>query len=362
MTEYIRNAYIDSVVIPVDVVFHPSWWCRHAGITFDEDFFFHPLKRVEVEKKMEHTLYERFGQFGLGADKDLEIPLIGAVHNASGYILSGMLGCEIVYQEDNAPQVISVGMDKLAVNVDYAFKSPLFKRFIGLRDNLKAKYGYIAGDINWSGVLNIALDMAKENILIDFFAQPEPLKQEFGKIAGMIERFVTGFSTETGTSSISVNRNVRHIKQPVFLHSECSHTMIDTEQYDEFLLPIDIDWSKKFRPFGIHYCGNDPHRYAKSFSKIRNLDFLDVGWGGNVKELRACLPNTFLNIRLDPVTINSNSDEKLEKIITGLVDDSGNPYLTGICCINMDDKVEDSKIHTIFNTVKELRTKLKNHS
>ena len=136
--------------------------------------------------------------------------------------------------------------------------------------------------------------------------------------------------------------------------------MISTEQYEEFLMPIDLEWSQKYRPFGIHYCGNDPHRYADTFSKIKNLDFLDVGWGGDVKILRDHLPHTFLNIRLDPVTINSYTDKRLEETITRLVKDSGNPFLTGICCINMDDKVEDSRIHTIFRTVESLRTNFEN--
>jgi hypothetical protein len=131
--------------------------------------------------------------------------------------------------------------------------------------------------------------------------------------------------------------------------------MISADQYEEFLLPFDLSWSRKYRPFGIHYCGKDPHRFGPSFSRIQNLDFLDVGWGGDVKELRRQLPRTFLNIRLDPVTLNRNSMDEIESTITRLVADSGNPYLTGVCCINMDDQVEDSKVAAIFRTVEKLR-------
>ena len=57
--------------IPVDIVLAPEWWNKHTGITFDSDFFFHPLKRVESEQRMEKELYERWGKYGLGADKDI---------------------------------------------------------------------------------------------------------------------------------------------------------------------------------------------------------------------------------------------------------------------------------------------------
>ena len=38
---------------------------------FDEDFFFHPAKRVEVERKMEQALYERWGRYGLGEEVEI---------------------------------------------------------------------------------------------------------------------------------------------------------------------------------------------------------------------------------------------------------------------------------------------------
>jgi hypothetical protein len=111
MTPYRKNPYIGSALLPVDVVFHPSWWYKHTGITFDEDFFYHPDKRVEAERRMENELHERFGGYGLGRDRDQALPVIGAVHNAAGYLLSEMLGCQVLYKEDSAPQVIPAGGD-----------------------------------------------------------------------------------------------------------------------------------------------------------------------------------------------------------------------------------------------------------
>ncbi|GHV59937.1 hypothetical protein FACS1894182_14710 [Bacteroidia bacterium] len=128
--------------------------------------------------------------------------------------------------------------------------------------------------------------------------------------------------------------------------------------YESFLLPVELEWSETLRPFGIHYCGRDPHRYADEFAKIPNLAFLDLGWGGDVKRLRQKLPHTFFSIRLDPVTINKTPDDALETIIRKLINDSDNPALTGICCINMDGNTEDSKIRTIYKTVEAVKKDL----
>lgn len=356
MTDYRINPFIHSEILPVDVVFHQSWWNKHAGIIFDEDFYYHPLKRVEVEKRMELELYERFGKFGLGSNIHKDVPVIGPVHNASGYLISEMLGCKVIYEEDSAPKVIAAGMESIDINFN-PFETVAFKKLEKLRDSIKAKYGYVVGDVNWSGILNTALDLVGEKILMDFFMKPVETQSQMNYLANVLERFTAYISKETGSSSISVNRNIRNIRKPVFLHSECSHTMISTDLYEEFIMPVDIEWSKIYRPFGIHYCGKDPHRYAESFGKINNLDFLDVGWGGDVSELRQHLPGTFLNLRLNPVTLHENTDQELENTIIRLVEESANPYLTGVCCINMDHRADDSKINTILNTVEILRQK-----
>lgn len=348
------NKFLGNKMLPVDIVLAPEWWYKNEKITFDCDFFFHPLKRVEVEQRMEKVLYERWGKFGLGEHKDQVRPEIGAVHLAAGYLLSEMMGCEVKYTEAHPPQVLPAHQELRNISVDEAFRSDAFRKVSGLTDSLKKRYGFLTGDINWGGILNIAMDLRGENVFLDMMMTPDELKEYFAGIASVIEKFTSFLQFETGTTSISVNRGVRHLNQPVLLHSECSHTMISEEDYENYLLPFDQQWSKN-RPFGIHYCGSDPHRMAASFAKIPHLDYLDLGWGGDVKVLREHLPDTFLNIRLSPVEIARQSHDEIRETITSLVHDSGNPYLTGVCCINMDDSVTDDQIRTIFETVKELK-------
>ncbi len=353
-----RNPLLATTPLPVEVVFHPSWWHRHAGIVFDEDFFYHPVRRVEAERKMEQVLHEKLGEFGLGGDRGRDMPVVGAVHNAAGYLLSEMLGCRVDYLPDSSPQVVPAARPELAIDAEAAFRSRDFTRLLAVRDALVGRFGYVTGDVNWGGVLNIALDLVGQDLFLQLYSQPEEVKRQFAALAGVIERFVTGIAGATGTSSVSVNRTVRHLESPVFLHSECSNTMISTAHYEQFLLPIDLDWSRRFRPFGIHHCGKDAHRYARSFAKIENLAFLDVGWGSDVRVLREHLPRTFLNIRLDAMGWNDHTDDELAATIERLVGESGNPWLTGVCCINLDDKADERKVRLMFEVVARLRAKL----
>lgn len=342
-------------ILPVEIVLAPDWWYAHAGITFDRDFFFHPLRRVEAERKMEQVLYEQWGRFGLGQDRNRDLPLVGATHLAAGFMISEMLGCQVDYHEDAPPQVHPAEITDLTLNEESPFATPTFRQFEQLNESLKSKYGRLAGDVNWGGVLNVALDLRGQDLFLDFADQPDRVRDFIGSIGRVISRFVDTVESRTGSSSISVNRNVRHLPRPVFLHSECSHTMISSETYEEFLLDIDVAWSRRKRPFGIHYCGPDPHRFAASFARIPHLDFLDVGWGGDVRVLRRHLPHTFLNIRLSPVEILKQTPAQIRQTIRRLVADSGDPALTGVCCINIDKNVSDAQVAAIFQTVEELR-------
>ncbi|MEI6874162.1 MAG: hypothetical protein WCL50_03425 [Spirochaetota bacterium] len=342
-------------ILPVDVVFHPSWWNRAAGLTFDEDFFYHLAKRVESERRMEEVLYERFGDCGLGGNRGRDLPVLGATHLAAGFIVSEMLGCAVAYAEDSPPQVLPAGLELPSLGVGDITKGAAWKRFEALAEGLKAKHGYLVGDVNWGGILNAALDLRGQDLFLDLGDRPEETRRFFADIAAAIELFTRRVASLSGTTSISVTRNLVNIPAPVFLHSECALTMLSVEDYEESLLGFDADFSASHRPFGIHFCGKDPHRFAPSFAKLPHLDFLDVGWGGDVAAIRRLLPGTFLNLRLDAAHIASTGEAEIHDTIERLVGESGNPWLTGVCCINMDDKVADEKVRTIFRTVSGLR-------
>ena len=260
-----------------------------------------------------------------------------------------MLGCRVEYYEDAPPQVLCAHKESLDFEVEDAFRSPAFQRLVNLVEELKAKHGYVVGDINWGGVLNIAIDVRGEEIFTDMLLEPEKANAFFRKIAQVIDKFVWYVQTNTGSSSISVNRSARLFDYPVTIHSECSHTMISEEDYRRFFLPIDQEWSLRHKPYGIHYCGKDPHRMASAFAEIERLEFLDIGWGGDVALLRKHLPDTFFNIRLNPVDIQKYSFEELVKNISERVAASGTDLTkTGLCCVNMDKSVSDQRIYDIF--------------
>jgi len=132
-----------------------------------EYFFYNPETRIEADLEMRKILQERFGKYNIEPDHKLEPrPCIGAVHLAAGYIISEMFGCEIKFSKDSSPQVITRNItDEEADKIEpiNLLENETFRELKQLVEQLKERFGYVVGDINWQGVLNVALDLRGEN-------------------------------------------------------------------------------------------------------------------------------------------------------------------------------------------------------
>ena len=125
----------------VDITFHPSWFYKYAGVEFDEKFFFDAEYRIEADIKMRKALYEHFGEFGIGEKDPKPRPILFSDLLACGFLYSQILGCEVIFQKDNAPQVLCANISeqdieklcapnldnhplwqKVQVQIDYLFK------------------------------------------------------------------------------------------------------------------------------------------------------------------------------------------------------------------------------------------------
>lgn len=349
-------------ILPIELIFHPSWWNANLGISFEREFFFDPSCRVESERKMDQYLYERFGDIGLGRKNADQRPVVGPVHLAAGFVISALLGCEVRFHKNSSPDVMQRNMsDKEVMNLnvpDFRMTYPT-NELIRLMDILEGQYGFIEGDFNWSGIQNIALDLRGQQLFIDYFENPQIVKHLFDIISKTLVEFVKYVKGRTGTSSLSVNPFVKHFKPSVNLHSNCSVTMISAETYDKFLLEYERYLSQNLQPYGIHHCGNNMHKFAESYCKVGGVCFYDVGWGSNIKECREKLPNAFLNIRLSPVKILNCSTSEVEKDIANLVNDNGGLNNMGLCCINMDFGTPNENIRRIYQVAGYLKNQFK---
>ena len=344
--------------LPVEIVFHPRWWHRHYGITFDESFFFDPVKRVESERAMRAALHARFGDVGLGEANAAPRPVIGPVHLAAGFLPSAVLGCTIRYYEDASPEVIPANLTDaqvMTLEVPDLETNPAFRKLIALMDALEARFGTLEGDVNWEGVQNVALNLRGPQLFIDYYENPSLARRLLDVCARTIEAMAQYVRRRTGTTSVAVNRIVGAVEPRLSLHSNCTVAMISARTYREYLLTYDQQLARALYPYGIHHCGTDMHKVRHEYARVEGAELFDVGWGSDIAACRAALPNAIFSLRLSPVRVATLTPHEVAADVEALLHAAGPLERAALCCVNLDDRTPDENVRAIFEVVERYR-------
>lgn len=346
-----------SSFLPFTAVFNPNWWCRTAGISFEEPFYFDAATRIANDVTMRRVLYRRFGEIGLGEADPQPRPVAGSLHVAGGFVIPALLGAKIRFAAAEAPQPLPARLT--IAQIDALEKPDLrttwpMQALISDWDALEAEYGHLVGDLDTDGVLNTAYNFYGQDLFADFYQAPMRVRRMLEVIADLIVDVALYVRGRTGSCSIAANRMVEHTDPRLFLHSNCSVQMISPRSYRELHLPVEQRMARRIQPFGIHHCGNNMHRVAAAYAELE-LAFADVGWGSDVAACRAALPDAFLNLRLSPMRMLQCTPHEVAVDAEYLLSAAGPLDKIGICCINMDYGTPDDNLFAVFDVVQRYR-------
>lgn len=332
--------------IPVDFIFSPNWWYRNYGIRFTEDFYLDKQVRIENDVLMRRALFERFGFCEPNAQPR---PILGSMQVAGGFVVPALLGLQIRFSPSEAPVAVTGNLDReqvMALRVPDIEQTWPMSDLLRQSNELRAEHGWVCGDFDVDGILNVALQIRGEELFIDLLEDPESAKHLFSVVARTIEAVATCIRSVTGTCSIATNRSILAVDSRLFLHSNCSLQMISPALYREFLFPLERDLASRFRPYGIHHCGDNLHLFADLYAQLEP-EFVDVGWGSDVGRCGALLPTSFLNLRLSPVRILQETEDTVRREVVELLSQVAADRI-GLCCINMDHGTPDANVHAIL--------------
>ncbi|OQA42088.1 MAG: Uroporphyrinogen decarboxylase (URO-D) [Chloroflexi bacterium ADurb.Bin325] len=343
--------------IPFEVVFNPHWWHETAGISFTRDFYLDPATRVANDVTMRRVLWEKFGGFGLGEENPRPRPVAGSLHVAGGFVIPALLGAEIQFEPDAAPQPLPCRLsveqlERLEVP-DWRHLWPMDELIRGW-DAQEAEWGYLVGDLNTDGLLNAAYHFYGHDLFADFYDAPERVQRVLDVIAELIVEVASYVRERTGSPSISVNRMVERVDPRIFLHANCSVQMISVRSYRAMQLPVERRMADRLRPFGVHHCGANLHQIAPAYAEL-DLAFADVGWGSDVAACRRALPSTFLNLRLSPIRMLQATPQEVAADAEGLLRAAGPLDKIGLCCINMDYETPEENLAAVYEVVERYR-------
>ena len=343
--------------LPFELVFNPNWWHQTAGICFDQSFYLDPQARIQNDVIMRRVLYQRYGKLGLGEPNPQPRPVIGSLHVAGGFVIPALLGAEIWFASDAAPQPLPMHLTPEQIDQlekpDFRLTWPM-NELIAQMNALESEWGYVTGDLNTDGLLNAAYHLYGAEQFTDFYNAPQRVQRLLEMIAELIVDVSEYARERTGSCSISVNRMVRHVDPRLFLHANCSVPMISPRSYRAMQLPVEQKMAQRIQPFGVHHCGDNLQRYVSAYAELP-LAFLDVGWNSDVAACRAALPDAFFNLRLSPVRMLTCTPQEIAADTESLLRAAGPLELVGVCCINMDYGTPDENLFAMYEIVQKYR-------
>nr|MBC7245365.1 hypothetical protein [Chloroflexota bacterium] len=343
--------------LPVELVFNSNWWYHIAGISFDESFYFDAETRIRNDITMRRVLYERYSDLGMGECTPQPRPIVGSLHVAGGFVIPALLGVDILFAPNAAPQPKTLGLSSAQVETmqkpDWPKMWPM-ACLIADMDKLEAEYGYLIGDVNTDGLLNAAYHLYSQDLFVDFYQAPRRIQHLLHIIGELIVDVALYVRERTGSCSVSVNRMVEHVERGLFLHANCSVQMISPQSYRELHLPVEQRMAERIQPFGIHHCGDNMHYFAPDYARLPAI-FFDVGWGSDVRRCREVLPQAFFSLRLSPIRMLQCTPKEIAEDTEKLLLAAGPLEQAGICCINMDYGTPDDNIFAMFEVVQRYR-------
>ena len=346
----------------VDITFHPSWWNKYAGIEFDEKFWFNTDYRLEADTHMRRVLYEYFADYGIGEKEPAPRPILGSDLLACGFLHSQLLGCNVLFKKDDAPQVLPAKLSDAQIGdlrVPDLDIHPIWKRMQDQIDEFMQKFGYVDSAINLMGIQNVALDLWGEDLFIDYYDEESDLSKHLLDV-------ITDLTIDVGKRLYSVSRAVsggvtsviNKVCPTVYLTSNCSVTMISNDLYCEHLLPYDIKLANAFSDFGIHHCGNNMENVIDGYLMVPNLKFFEIGAGSNLSYISNAIDMSGRDIvsciRYSPVSLKTDTLSEIKHKTDDAIKAFGTDKKLCFSCVGIDKDVSPDKVIDYLNVVTEI--------
>jgi methanogenic corrinoid protein MtbC1/uroporphyrinogen-III decarboxylase len=339
----------DQEHIRLGVGFYPDWFFKHYGISFGREYYFDPETRVQTRMEIDRRLNERFGDVGLGDPNPKPKPLItfGMV------MLPAIFGCEIVFEDNALPWAMPLNlpekgiMDLEVPNIPNVYPLTEITKQI---DFLKDKYGKVAGDINVTGVQNLALKIRGDQLYYDYYENPE-LCHHLLKICteSIIQLFKFIYKiTGTGAMDVTPMCDPR-----LFVVPNCTVEQVSLKAYEEFILDYDNQVADACRPFGIHHCGS-VNEVMEGYAKVRHLGFVEVGFGSDIKRTREVFgPRVAVNSRISPVLMKNGTTEEVAAEVRHLIDQGAPLNNFSIDTVGLTYGTPDENVKTALQTARD---------
>lgn len=193
--------------------------------------------------------------------------------------------------------------------------------------------------------LNYAFDLVGQELFIKMYSDPEIVHAYFRKIMELFEMIW------------EIKQEVEGSEYTFSYLGDCSNTMLSPETFEEFVLPYNQAFSKRFPNTESHNCGIVTQLLDK-IPLYGPFKYVEIGWGTDLSRVRECFgADTMLLPRLGVDFMQNYSPDQVYEKAMEILKYTEGPVAIHSNCID-PEKTSEETLKTLFHAVADFEKSL----
>jgi hypothetical protein len=340
-----RPATGNEAFIRPEIGFTPAWYRQSLDIDFGERLHTDVPYRKQSVLAMRDELRRRFPGTAIGGidREDASLDLLTGLYG--GNTVAAILGMPITYYHDNWPNVQQqhLTLEMAAkLQIPDLDSNPFFCQLMDQVEQIIELEGRCDGFINWQGVINTALRLRGQELLMDLVDEPQICQHLFDVITTVMIDATRRLRNRQRVSGVDYN---------FATVSNCSVNMISPELYREFLLPCDCRIAEAFDTIGIHNCAWTADPYLQLYAIVPKLGYIDMGLDSDLVRARQLMPQARRALMYTPMDLANKCEAELHADLARIASDYAP---CDIVVADIEAGTPDSKVWALIEICRDL--------
>ncbi len=266
----------------IHLSFTPRWFARRMELDYGPAWHTDPIYRQKSFVRMAEKLNREFPSLKPGGDTTRIIGGISQIGSCTP--MAALFGQRVEYGADRWPDNKGRTLtdeETDALEVADILDHPFYLDLVRQMEIIKREWGVVEGELNLQGILNTAFRIRGQDVFADMYLNPTRVHH----LLDVVCQTTILFNNELARLQAEYGCVKRH-----FVTSNCVGNMISERHYRAFVMPYDRKLHDHYTFFGIHNCGWNVDAYAKAYSEIGNILYLDFGFDSDLTALASCSP------------------------------------------------------------------------